>query len=397
MANEEFYTTLIALVLLVIVAVIAVRSCSGGMSNFGSFGDVYTITLTTNKSYTGINSLVSEITKIQTTNMLYVVNNGTAMSVVVRATTNKSLKDNDVVVSDSLGFSKKYTNRASKNAIWNTDQSASIRAPAFLTMFLIKSMKIPDSYAKRIISPKVQYYSFISKSPSIHLALLADRLSEEYSKYQLLSPSGQKNEFHAYTDARLPENEVLISYGIGNTLASKRFSNIDTKRVWNGNTLDSFLVATGIFPELQEARGCGFADKKASAPPSPDVCDEKANHCYMLRAYSSPRDCATNSNREELSAVTNAYNRALQSKGITHRSNKKPVRFYGVHLQETGLEDSSRIYAAIDRSDMVIDENIASVQTAMRNNDFKGIESHIVNYLTLGGGERMSAGPQQYY
>ncbi len=394
MANEEFYTTLIALVLLVIVAVIVVRSCSSGMSHFGSFGDVYTITLKTNKSYAGINSLVSEITKMQATNILYVVKNDTVMSFVVRAATDKSLKDNDVVVTDSLGLSNKY-NRTAKNAIWNTDQSAASRASAFVSLFSIKSRQNPETFANRLnLPPGTQLYYFVSKSPSIHLALLADSLSYEYVKYRL----GKNTFFPVHTDASLPENEVRIYYnGTGNTLAFKSFTDIDTNLVWNENTIDSFLEATGICPELKAARGCKFMDMKASAPPSPDVCDEKANHCYMLRAYSNPGDCATNSNNEELSAVTGAYNRAVKSKGITHRSNGKPVRFYGVHLRETGLEDSSRIYAAIDRSGMVIDENIASVQTAMKKNDFKGIESHIVDYLTVGGGGRMSAGPQQYY
>lgn len=398
MANEEFYTTLIALVLLVIVAVIAVRSCSSGMSHFGSFGDVYTLTLKTNKSYAGINSLVSEITKMQATNILYVVKNGTAMSFVVRAATDKSLKDNEVVVTDSGYFTAKY-NRTAKNALWNTDQPAATRASAFVSLFSIQSRPGPDTFAKRRIIPGIQYYYFVSKSPSIHLALLRDMLSEEYSKYQLFSIStsgeNQNTAFLMYTDASLPENEVRIYYNTGNTLASKSFTDIDTKLVWNENTIDSFLEATGICPELKAARGCGFADKKASAPPSPDVCDEKVNHCYMLRAYSRPQNCATNSdNREKLKAVTDAYNRAVTSKGIIHRSNRKPVRFYGVHLQETGLAGESGIVASIDRSGMQItEEPVIGVSTAMKNNDFREIESHVVDYLHT----RMSAGPQQYY
>lgn len=387
MANEEFYTTLIALVLLVIVAVIAVRSCSSGTSYFGSTLDTYAITLTTNKSYAGINSLVNELTNMQKTNILYVVKDNKTMLLQVKSLTNRRLKDNDVLVEDSMGFSRKYTNRGSKNAIWNTDQSASVRAPAFLTLFSIQSMKMPASYmngCSYTYTKGMMSYYIISKNPSLQLVSLVDRLNSESASY------GFKNvTFSACLDKSLPENVVEINYGDSpKAVIKKKYNDVD----WNADMLGSFLDTTGIFPELkaelEASRECKFS--KNVSPPTPDVCDEKTNHCYMLRAYSKGSQCTPT--EQHLNALTDAYNRAVSRAGVVHRTNKKPVRFYGVHLP--GSND--KIVSSIDRSSMQISENVVDVERAMQRNNFKQIESHVVDYLTIGGGGRMSAGPQEY-
>jgi len=389
MANEEFYVTVLALVLILAILYAFASKCS---SSFTVRHLVASIKISTKTgSYKGINDLIAEYEKVYSnkgSNALYVERDEGSYAVSFVQVKNSKLSSKDVVVeygpyTGANAF--KYKNRETKKSLWNTDRPASSRLPELVALLGLHPLS----------SDIIVFTPGVDKNPS-HYALYIATSSDDRGVRQLVelvnadmaaqtrtnltkSPNPLPIRFYAVVNPLLGQNEVVI-YENDSVTPVFKSNNRDTYDAWqlNGearNMNDMFYAEDlNAIPEVEPKKKVDAFYKltklrvslqcpapvpvKSMYPPAESMCDEKVNHCYLLRSYednSSVGNCFLVPKR--IDAVTKAYNEAVTSENLVHPVTKKPIRFYSGGMQSSaGVTDYQKVFATFDRSGVEISE-----------------------------------------
>jgi hypothetical protein len=422
MANEEFYVTVLALVLL---GVILYAFASSRYSPFAVPYRTATLNIQTKTgTYKGVNDLIAEYAKNYASTALYREYGFDQASYAVsfKQIKNSKLSSKDVMIVHPYGGpTNKYSNRETKNSLWNTDRPASSRLPEFIALLGLHPDPATTVFTPGVDTNASEYTLYIAtKTYDRGVQQLVDLLNEKMKDRTILNPKKSQTplpvRIYAVTVPSLSPADVVIYENDSITPIFKTDTRA-TSNAWQLNVEPTDITYSALFDgdEVYDASALTKVDPRVKVdsfnkltdnllmkiqcpkstpldkmyPPSATMCDEKVNHCYLLQAYaneSSVQNCLPVPKR--LEAITTAYNEAVSSANLIHPGTKKPVRFYNGGATQIRAGGSrgfygDRVFAAIDKSKVTISESNANVDKAMQNNDYKAIQQNVVKFLKL--------------
>lgn len=348
------------------------------------------ISLTTKKSFVGINDLIKEFKKTST---YYMDPSNRYVPVEVEAKIDASLNDKAVVFTSSLDPKnpKTFTDRSTKKSMWNTDRKANVRVLEFLKFINFRTLPKPISFTPGKDVSKTEYnYYIITKTENRSVLMLVDALNTIVQIYQFTKMTDKVNKvnqtlplrFYAGTmKTALPDMISFYENTNKTMIPDKTISLVGGEFSKNPTDITKFNQLTDFLPGYDTLVNCPSSNLPDTRYPNTiDVCDELTNHCYLLRTNvnrSHPGKCSMAPGR--VKAVVNAYNEAMEQSGLRNKYTSKPVRFYGAVV--VGKANETIVSASIDDPNMVIFEPNILIDTSIKNNDFTHMKNRAIDYI----------------
>ena len=431
MPGEEFFVTAIVLVIIaVIIYAIVANKCesftaaaapvaAAPVAKVDTKTDRGIITITTNKSYQGINDLVKAFNKLYSisNNAAYEVTStdGQAdhyMAIELKAAVDKSLTSSSVVLRKSYDskFLQTYTDRATKKSMWNTDRKADVRAASLMGSLKLRVLEKALKFKPGQTDDRTYFnYYIVTKDENQRVKMLVDALNMTHRRNASNSFEMRERRFPdylGYYDMKgrsTPSREKFIA----GTMASLApddihvYGNEIVNPIYKTNQINQFLRGNPpVFDIVTHLGSPNDYSAWAYCPlPTNERCDPSINHCYLLRAYVNGSDI-TNCKKApaRLKTVVDAYNSAvIENNNIGHPVSGKLVRFFGgithlprdssnymggmVYVPRGDRDYDDKVSASIDSDDRVAYETNTDIDNAILKNDFTGMKERIRDFL----------------